>query len=41
MSTYRDLLKQLEQLSELQLDQEIRLMPEGYCNLAPKIFAVF
>lgn len=35
MSTYRDLLKQLEQLSEHQLDQEIRLMPEGYCNLAP------
>ena len=35
MSTYRDLLKQLESLSERQLDQEIRILPEGYCNLAP------
>jgi hypothetical protein len=35
MSTYRDLLKQLQQLNEQQLDQEVRLMPEGYCNLAP------
>ena len=35
MSTYRDLLRQLEQLSESQFDKEIRLLPEGYCNLAP------
>lgn len=35
MSTYRDILKQLEQLNEKQLDQEIRILPEGYCNIAP------
>ena len=35
MSTYRDLLRQLEQLSESQLDKEIRILPVGYCNLAP------
>lgn len=35
MSTYRELLKQLESLNEKQLDQEIRLLPEGHCNLAP------
>lgn len=41
MGTYRELLHQLEQLNELQLDKEVRILPEGYCNLAPMESGVY
>ena len=35
MATFRDLLNALSFLSESQLDQEVMIIPTGYCTAAP------
>ena len=35
MTTFRDLLNSLKSLSESQLDQEVLIIPTGYCSAAP------
>ena len=32
MATFRDLLHSLQELSDVQLDQEIKIIPTGYCT---------
>ena len=35
MTTFRDLLNTLQTLSQQQLDQEVKLIPTGYCTDVP------
>ena len=35
MATFRDLLQAIQGLSEAQLDQEVVIIPTGYCSAAP------
>lgn len=38
MATFRDLLNTLNNLSDAQLDQEIKIVPTGYCDEANVIY---